>query len=75
MIHFSHRLRPSSHFLPLPMQYGRTSLDSVLLPILELPLSCPVYVVPARANYLGGDIISGLMDVDIQEKEGIQAFF
>lgn len=74
MIHFLTGLDPLPIFAS-PYAVWANQLGFCPASDLELPLSCPVYVVPARANYLGGDIISGLMDVDIQEKEGIQAFF
>ena len=74
MIHFLTGLDPLPIFAS-PYAVWADQLGFCPASDLELPLSCPVYLVPARANYLGGDIISGLMDVNIQEKEEIQAFF
>ena len=42
---------------------------------LGLPLSCPVYLYPARANYMGGDIISGMVATGVARGEGIRLFF
>lgn len=36
---------------------------------LELPLLCNVFTMPAVANYLGGDITSGLLMTDIDTRE------
>ena len=33
------------------------------------------YIVPAIANYLGGDITSGLLTTDFYKKDGLSAFF
>lgn len=42
---------------------------------LELPVKGYVYLYPAKSNYLGGDIISGMIATGIYKKEKIQAFF
>ena len=42
---------------------------------LELPVKGYVYIYPARSNYLGGDIISGMVATGIYKKEKIHAFF
>lgn len=42
---------------------------------LGIPISGYVYCFPAKANYLGGDIISGLTAVGIQKKEKVNVFF
>jgi len=34
-----------------------------------------VYIIPAASNYVGGDIISGLLQVDIHKKDDICLFF
>lgn len=34
-----------------------------------------VYIIPAASNYIGGDIVSGLLQVDLQDKEEIGLFF
>lgn len=41
---------------------------------LGLPQLGYVYCVPCRANYLGGDILSGMADTEIPEKEEISVF-
>lgn len=42
---------------------------------LELDFEGLVYIVPSASNYIGGDIISGLMTLDIHEKEETAMFF
>lgn len=42
---------------------------------LSLAFSGLVYVIPAASNYVGGDIISGLLTLGIQETEAITMFF
>ena len=42
---------------------------------LGLPLACPVYLYPARANYMGGDVISGMIATGVARGEGIRLFF
>lgn len=42
---------------------------------LELPLDGYVYCYPGKANYLGGDIISGMIATGIHQKEEITLFF
>lgn len=74
MIHFLVGLDPFPIFSS-PYAVWADQLGFYPAQELGLPLSCPVYLVPARANYLGGDITSGLIDVNIQEKEQIQVFF
>ena len=34
-----------------------------------------LYIIPAASNYIGGDIVSGLLKVDIHQKEQINLFF
>ena len=34
-----------------------------------------VYIIPAASNYIGGDILSGLLKLDIHKKEEISLFF
>lgn len=36
---------------------------------LELPLCCNVFTMPSVANYLGGDILSGLLMTDMDTRE------
>ena len=42
---------------------------------LGLPICGNVYCMPAIANYLGGDITSGLLTTDFYKKDGLSAFF
>lgn len=42
---------------------------------LELPVSGYVYCYPGKSNYLGGDIISGMVATELYKKEGISVFF
>lgn len=43
----------------------------------EIGLDYPgmVYIIPAIANYLGGDITSGLLTTDFYKKDGLSVFF
>lgn len=34
-----------------------------------------LYIIPAASNYIGGDIVSGLLKLDIHKKEEISLFF
>jgi len=34
-----------------------------------------VYIIPSASNYIGGDIVSGLLQLDIHKKEGTSLFF
>ena len=34
-----------------------------------------VYIIPAASNYIGGDIISGLLVLDIHKKDETSLFF
>ncbi len=42
---------------------------------LDMDFKGLIYIVPAASNYVGGDIISGLMKLDIHKKEEIGLFF
>lgn len=42
---------------------------------LDLPLSGYVYCYPGKANYLGGDIISGMVATGMHRRESISLFF
>ena len=43
--------------------------------LLDLPLPGYVYCVPGKSNYLGGDIISGLIDTGIYREKELSVFF
>lgn len=34
-----------------------------------------LYIIPAASNYVGGDIVSGLLKLDIHKREGVSLFF
>ena len=42
---------------------------------LDIPLKGYVYCYPSKSNYLGGDIISGMIDTELYKKEEISVFF
>ena len=42
---------------------------------LNMDFSGLVYIVPSASNYIGGDIISGLLKLDIHKKEETSLFF
>ena len=42
---------------------------------LDIPLKGYVYCYPAKSNYLGGDIISGMIDTELHKKNEISVFF
>ena len=42
---------------------------------LDIPLKGDVYCYPAKSNYLGGDIISGMIDTELYKKNEISVFF
>lgn len=42
---------------------------------LGMQFSGMLYFIPAASNYIGGDITSGLLKLDIHKKEGIGLFF
>ena len=42
---------------------------------LDIPLKGYGYCYPAKSNYLGGDIISGMIDTELYKKNEISVFF
>ncbi len=42
---------------------------------LDMDFSGLVYIIPAASNYIGGDIVSGLLKLDIHKKEEVSLFF
>lgn len=42
---------------------------------LDIPLKGYVYCYPAKSNYLGGDIISGMIDTELYKNNEISVFF
>ena len=42
---------------------------------LDIPFNGYVYCYPAKSNYLGGDIISGMIETELYKKDEISVFF
>lgn len=42
---------------------------------LGIPFDGQVYIIPAASNYVGGDIVSGLLTLDLHKKEETSLFF
>ena len=42
---------------------------------LGLPFDGQVYIIPAASNYVGGDIVSGLLTLDMHKQEETSLFF
>lgn len=42
---------------------------------LGIPIKGYVYCYPSKSNYLGGDIISGMIDTELYKEEEISVFF
>ena len=42
---------------------------------IGIPIKGYVYCYPAKSNYLGGDIISGMIDTELYKKDEISVFF
>ena len=74
MIHFLLELEAwtvfSSPYCPVTMQPGFFTGD-------ELQLDFPglVFIMPSASNYVGGDIVSGLLTLDMQQSDKIQVLF
>ncbi len=73
MIHFLLGLDP---FCVFQTPYAVRTLDPGVWPASELGIGIDgfVYCFPGRANYLGGDIISGVIAAGIADREGISVF-
>lgn len=74
MIHFLLGLNAATVFFA---PYAPVAYDEGFFTGQEMGLAFPgmVYIVPAIANYLGGDITSGLLTTDFYKKDGLAAFF
>ena len=74
MIHF---LLGMDAFCVFSAPYAVHALDPGFLPAREFGFSLPgyVYCYPGKANYLGGDIISGAIATGIHDKEELSLFF
>ena len=74
MIHFLLKLNAWTVFAS---PYAPVTSDPGFLWGRELGLDFEglVYIVPAASNYVGGDIVSGLLKLDIHKKDEIGLFF
>ena len=74
MVHFLLGLNPWTVF---SSPYAPVACDPGFFTGTEIGLPFPgiVYFVPAIANYLGGDITSGLLITDFYKKDGLSIFF
>ena len=74
MVHFLLKLNPWTIFAA---PYAPVSSDPGFLWGNELGMDFPglVYLVPSASNYVGGDIISGLLALEMHKKEEIGLFF
>ena len=74
MMHFFLGMDP---FCVFSSPYAVHSDRPGFLPAKEtgLPFSGFVFCVPGKSNYLGGDIISGMIATDLYKKEEISVFF
>ncbi len=74
MIHFLLKLNAWSVFAS---PYAPVTSDPGWLWGKELGMDFPgmLYIIPAASNYIGGDIVSGLLTLDLHKKEEISLFF
>ncbi len=74
MIHFLLGLDPFGVFHE---PYAVAVLDPGFIPgsALGFPIAGEVYCVPGRANYLGGDIVSGMIATEMYRRTDISVFF
>lgn len=74
MIHFLLKLDARtvffSPYIPVTMNPGWFSGQE-----LGLHFAGMVYIIPAVSNYVGGDIVSGLLTLDFYKKEEVSLFF
>lgn len=59
----------ASPYAPVDMEFGFFRASD-----LEIPICGYVYCYPCRANYLGGDIISGMIATGLHRRENISVF-
>ncbi len=73
MCHFIAGLFPWGIF---ETPYAPVSTEFDLIKATEMGLKMPgyIYIAPSSANYLGGDIIGGLLTTDIEKEEGYSVF-
>ena len=74
MIHFLLELDAWTVFAS---PYAPVTMDPGWFRGSELDFDFPgmVYIIPAASNYIGGDIVSGLLTMDFYKKDGCSAFF
>ena len=74
MIHFLLKLDASTVFFA---PYAPVSTDPGWFFGTELGMdfSGMIYIIPAASNYVGGDIVSGLLNLDFYESDVIKMFF
>lgn len=75
MMHFLLELNP---WVIFSSPYAPAACDPGFLSASEIGFSAftgITYIVPAIANYLGGDITSGLLTTDFYKRDGLSAFF
>jgi len=74
MIHFLLELDAWSVFAS---PYAPVSTDPGFLWGSELGMDFDglLYIIPSASNYVGGDIVSGLLKLDIHKQDGIRMFF
>lgn len=73
MIHFLLGLFPWPIFYT-PYAPVATSFGAVRAKELDIPLAGYVYITPCAANYLGGDIMSGLLCTNMDNDESVSVF-
>ena len=74
MLHFLLELDPFCVFsAPYAVHADRPGF--LLASALTFPLCGYVFCMPCKSNYLGGDIISGMLATGLPEKEQISVFF
>lgn len=73
MVHF---LLGYDAFQVFSSPYAVQTLNPDVIPASELNIHMNgyIYIYPSKANYLGGDIISGMIATDIPNKESISFF-
>lgn len=74
MIHFLLRLNAWTVFAS-PFAPVTAEPDWVWGRELGMEFDGMLYIIPAASNYIGGDIVSGLLKVDIHKKEETSLFF
>ncbi len=73
MCHFITGLFPWGIF-ETPYAPVSTEFDHIKATEMGLDMPGYVYIAPSSANYLGGDIIGGLLTTDIEKEEGYSVF-